>query len=278
VRPSASRPLRPQGGLDADALEHYRDGAWYDAEYIHIGGDVPYYTRVASETEGPLLELAAGTGRLTLPMARATPFEVVGLDLSTGMIARAEEKAKALPQPVQARLRFVAGDMRIARLGREFEAVVLAFNTLMHMTEDEDLEAMLETVRVHLRPTGLFHLDLHTPYPAMLTDRDPAGRYDPQQMIDPHTRERWEVSENSRYDPRRQINTMSFFYRRVGATGTPFGPEKQLDLSLRVIFPRELDRWLSAGGFEVVGDWEDFGRALSFSGRGGRRVLACRKR
>ncbi len=57
--------LRKDGGLDADALEHYRDGGWYDAEYVHMGGDIPYYVRVASETEGPL------TLRLSPPNARA---------------------------------------------------------------------------------------------------------------------------------------------------------------------------------------------------------------
>jgi SAM-dependent methyltransferase len=261
-----------------DAFEYYRDGAWYDAEYVHIGGDIAYYERVARETEGPLLELAAGTGRLTLPMARATPFPVVGVDLSEGMIAQAEHKRAQLPREVQDRLRFVVADMRALRLPQQFQAVVLAFNTLMHMTTDQDLEAALETARAHLREDGLFHLDLHTPYPSLMGERDPAGRYDPQQLIDPHTRERWQVSENNSYDAREQINRMSFYYQRVDAQGVPFGEERRMDLRLRVIFPRELDRWLYQAGFEVVGDWEDLGRTQRFSGRGGRRVVACRLR
>lgn len=261
-----------------DSLDYYRDGVWYDAEYVHIGGDIPYYVRVASETEGPLLELAAGTGRLTLPMARATRFPVVGLDLSPGMIARAEEKRAQLPPEVQDRLQFVVGDMRSVRLERQFQAVVLAFNTLMHMTEDADLEALLETVRVHLAPDGIFHLDLHTPYPSLMLEREPDGRYDPQQLIDPRTHERWQVTENNRYDARAQLNMMSFFYRRVDVRGVPFGPERRIGLCLRVIFPRELDRWLASAGFDVVGDWEDLGRTQPFTGRGGRRVLACRHR
>lgn len=261
-----------------DSVEYYRDGARYDAEYVHIGGDIPYYVRVASETRGPLLELAAGTGRLTIPMAEAARDAVVGLDLSPGMIARADEKRARLSPEVQGRLQFVVGDMRTVRLDRSFDAVVLAFNTLMHMTEDDDLAALLETVRAHLTDDGAFHLDLHTPYPSLMSQRDPAGRYDPQQLIDPRTRERWQVTENNAYDPRTQINTMSFFYRRVDGTGAPFGPESRMDLRLRVIFPRELDRWLYAAGFAVVGDWEDLARSQPFTGRGGRRVMTCRRR
>ena len=76
--------------------DHYADGAWYDAEYVHIGGDIPYYEQVACETDGPILELACGTGRLTFPMA-ATGVKVVGVDNSTAMLARAEAKRAALP-------------------------------------------------------------------------------------------------------------------------------------------------------------------------------------
>lgn len=261
-----------------DSIEYYGDGAWYDAEYVHIGGDIPYYERVARETEGPLLELAAGTGRLTLPMVRESRSPVVGLDLSPSMIARAEDKRRALPPAIAQRLELVVGDMRSVRLERRFQAVVLAFNTLMHMTEDADLEALLETVRVHLADDGIFHFDLHTPYPSLLSERDPEGRYDPQQLIDPRTQARWQVTENTSYDPRLQLNTMSFFYRRVDGRGVPFGPERRINLCLRVIFPRELDRWLASAGFEVIGDWEDLGRSTPFTGRGGRRVLACKRR
>lgn len=266
------------GGLDADALAYYADGDWYDAEYVHIGGDIPYYKRVAAESAGPILELACGTGRLTIPMAETTTHPITGVDLMPAMIARAEKKRAALPGPWAERLRFLQGDMRNVRLGERFSSVILAFNTLMHLTEDDDLAAFFETARVHLAPGGVFHLDLHTPNPTIMSERDPAGRYDPQQMIDPRTKQRWEVSENNRYDPRTQINTMYFYYRQIDARGQAFGPEREVVLRLRVIFPRELDRWISSSGFETIGDFDDLGRALPFSGRGGRRVLMLRAR
>lgn len=266
------------GGLDVEALAYYADGAWYDAEYVHIGGDVPAYVRVASLCDGPLLELACGTGRLTLPMARAASAAVVGVDVSPGMVSRAVEKLAREPEPVRARTRFATADMRTMRLGERFDGVVLAFNTLMHMTEDEDLEAALLTVREHLSPRGLFHFDLHTPWPNLAAERDPAGRYDPQPLIDPRTGERWQVTENNHFDPRTQLNAMSFFYQRVDLRGRPFGPERQVTLRLRVIFPRELDTWLWRCGLEIVGDWEDLARTAPFTARGGRRVVSARRR
>ena len=256
--------------------DHYGDGAWYDAEYVHIRADVPYYARVAGETSGAILELACGTGRLSIPMARAGGT-VHGIDIAPQMIARAEEKRLKLDPSPRERLSFEVADMRTVRIDRAFEAVVLAFNTLMHMTSDDDLASALETVRAHLRPDGLFYFDLHTPFPELLT-RDATRRYDPQEMIDPKTGDRYIVTESNEYDARTQINRMYFFYQRVDRDQRPIGSEKQAVLDLRVIFPRELDRWLHVSGFEVIGEWDDFERARVFSGKGGRRVVIARCR
>ena len=256
--------------------DHYGDGAFYDAEYVHIRGDIPYYERVAEDAEGPILELACGTGRLSIPMA-GRGVHVTGIDASPSMIAQAERKRADLPVLVQNRLRFVEGDLRTARLGQKFRAVVLGFNTLMHMVSDDDLQAALATVWDHLSDQGLFHFDLHTPFPELLA-RDPDARYDPQEMIDPHSGDRYVVTESNRYDPRSQVNHMSFYYQRVDRNGRPTGQELKSELALRVIFPRELDRWLHSSGFDVVGDWDDFERQTPFSGRGGRRVVVAKKR
>lgn len=259
---------------DADYIDHYGDGRWYDAEYVHMRGDIDYYVGIAANSPGPLLELAAGTGRLTIPMVQAGA-EVVGVDSAIAMVEEAERKRAALPFGDRARLTFVRGDMRSLRLDRKFSRVVLAFNTLMHMTEDADLAATLATVRAHLTDDGLFSFDLHTPYPS-LPKRDPEGRYDPQQMFDPRTGARILVTENSDYDPRTQINTMRFFYQEVTKDDRPVGRERFTELRLRVIFPRELDHYLDVAGFEIVGDFDDFAETQPFSGRGGRRVVHAR--
>ena len=256
--------------------DHYGDGAFYDAEYVHIRADIPYYTQIAKETRGPILELACGTGRLSFPMAKAGA-EVCGIDNAPPMIARAREKQALLDPEVRARVQFDVADMRRFRAGRKFQAVVLGFNTLMHMLKDEDLLAALETAREHLAPGGLFHLDLHTPFPEK-KDFDPDSRFDPQEMILPATGQRFVVTENNRYDPRTQINQMQFFYQEVDRAGATIGPEISAALKLRVIFPRELDRFLKDAGLEIVSDFEDFAKKTPFTGGGGRRILTTASR
>jgi hypothetical protein len=97
-------------------------------------------------------------------------------------------------------------------------------------------------------------------------------------MVHPATRERYIVTESSAYDPRTQINRMFFYYQRVDREGHAVGREARAELRLRVIFPRELDRWLDLSGFRIAGEWDDFDRASPFSGKGGRRVVVAEKK
>ena len=80
-------------------MEPYSDGAWYDAEYVHIRADVPLYRSIAREARGPILELAAGTGRLSFPMAQSGAT----LLATDGAERFARVGARFLDAPIEAR-------------------------------------------------------------------------------------------------------------------------------------------------------------------------------
>jgi len=265
------------GGMTAEEVKYYEDGVWYDAEYVHIGIDIPYYAGVAAQAGGPILELACGTGRLTIPMVQVGG-DVVGVDIVPAMIEQANAKKVQLFPAEQERIEFILGDMRHLRLDRKFKAVIIGFNTLMHLTEDEDLAATLDTVREHLDEDGKFYLDFHMPPPGMPIRQDPNGRYDPQEMIDPRDGRRYVVTENNQYDARQQITVLRFFYQEVDQDGQNIGDEFIRTLRLRVIYPREMDLWLKNHGFEIVEDWDDFEKSTPFTAQGGRRVMVVQAR
>lgn len=255
--------------------DHYGDGVWYDAEYVHVGADIPGYREWAARRRGPILELACGTGRLTFPMAEAGVV-VTGVDYAPPMIRRALAKRAELAPHARGRLDFRVGDMRTLDLGTSFEGVVIGLNSLMHMTTDEDLHAALSTARRHLSASGRLALDVFMPPPAAL-GRDPDGRYDPQEMIDPRDGQRYVVTESTRYDPARQLHHLTFFYQPVDRRGRSDGPELRSELTVRVMMPRELELWFRVVGLEIVGDWDDLEATAPFSGRGGRRFIEARK-
>lgn len=242
---------------------HYGDGAWYDAEYVHVGGDVPGVVAWGAGLD--VLELACGTGRLSFPLAESGA-QVLGVDRSEGMLQAAEAKRVRAPAPIRNRLRFVLGDMRSVRLERRFERILVGLNGLMHMLDDPDLEAALSTIRHHLAPGGRALLDLFTPLP---WGTEPAEPVDPQEMIDPRYGTRLEVSETRHTDPLRQVQTLRFHYRPVSAPA----PTRWSEVQVRFMYPRETDAWLRWTGFQVVGDWEDLERSRPFQGTGGRRIL-----
>jgi ubiquinone/menaquinone biosynthesis C-methylase UbiE len=65
--------------------------------------DVPFYLARAAHCAGPILEMACGTGRVTIPLAEAG-HEIWGFDLSPDMLQECHAKLVHLPAEVQQRI------------------------------------------------------------------------------------------------------------------------------------------------------------------------------
>src|SRR6476661_1675082 len=65
----------------------------YDEWSAHMTEDVAFYVGLARETDGPVVELAVGNGRVAVPVARATGQRIIGLDSSPAMLAQASARA-----------------------------------------------------------------------------------------------------------------------------------------------------------------------------------------
>ena len=73
----------------------------YDEWAAGMTEDVPFYVALAQEADGPVVELAVGSGRVAIPVARATGRKVIGVDSSPAMLA-AVSKARPLVADRQA--------------------------------------------------------------------------------------------------------------------------------------------------------------------------------
>lgn len=140
------------------SLYHWPD--LYDLQYRRYRDDIPHYLRLAADHGGPILELGAGTGRLSVELAKAG-HEVVGLEVSDEMLGQAQQHATR--EGVAGRLTLVAGDMREFDLGRRFPLVLAAFNTLMHLHTVADQDRTFSCIARHLEEGGAFAFDLFTP-------------------------------------------------------------------------------------------------------------------
>ncbi|MDQ3679128.1 MAG: class I SAM-dependent methyltransferase [Actinomycetota bacterium] len=121
----------------------------YDWELVHVAGrlrqDLAFYSQLASRVGGSVLELACGTGRLTVPLG------AMGLDIDGAMLAVARRRGAHT---------LVQADMRRFALARRFGLVVIAYNSLQLLVDDDDIVACLRCAASHLGPDGVLALEV----------------------------------------------------------------------------------------------------------------------
>jgi SAM-dependent methyltransferase len=129
---------------------------------------VGFWLDLAAQTGGPVLELACGTGRLTIPLAQAG-VEIVGVDNDPDMLAVAGRRARSarrspnLDERLDERLDgplFVASDMRRFALARRFRLAFVGYNSIQLLTARDDMIACLASSRQHLAPDGRLALEV----------------------------------------------------------------------------------------------------------------------
>jgi SAM-dependent methyltransferase len=151
-------------------------GMFYDAAPVYaVRPDVAFYVDEANRigAERTVLELGCGTGRLTLPLARAG-HRVIGLDRSPTMLERARTKLAGEPEEVRRRVTLLAGDARDAGFTPPAapDLVIAPFRVLQHFPSIDDQLAVLALARRVVRPGGRLVLDVFNPaYPMMTSDR-----------------------------------------------------------------------------------------------------------
>lgn len=148
----AVRPYYAPGTLSA---------RFYDvvtAADTSLAGDLETYAALAP-AGGSVLELGAGSGRLTVGLAERG-FDVTGVDIARPMLAQAETRRAALPAEVAARIELKLGDMAALELRRAFDLVICPYFTLAHVPAGQAWTATFRTAAKHLAAGGFaaFHL------------------------------------------------------------------------------------------------------------------------
>ncbi len=138
---------------------------YYDLDLADETADVDLYLALARAVEGPVLELAAGSGRIAVPLA-AAGHAVTAVDIDARMLERARARwAAAHPAAGGGSLDLVEGDITKLDLGRRFGLVILALNTLLLLPTRAAQLATLATMATHLRDGGRAVIDVWLPSP-----------------------------------------------------------------------------------------------------------------
>ena len=232
---------------------------FYDWENAQTLGrrDVPFWRRVATAAEGPVLELGCGTGRVSLPLARAG-VNMVGIDRSAPMLDRARRRiTKSRTRQFAKSLRFVRGDIRALPFeAGAFPMVLAPYGILQSLIRPRDLTATLRSVARVLARGGTFGIDLVPDVPKWRDYQNRVqlrGRAGGAQLT---------LIESVRQDPKRHLTTFEQKYvERRGAHTR----EHRFDLTFRTLSVRQMTGQLERAGFRVdsvLGDyrgrpWDD---------------------
>lgn len=254
----------------ADALARL-----YDFDLAADPGDLDLWLALAAQVEGPILELAAGSGRLAIPLAEAG-HRVVAVDLDPAMLRRARAGLDRAPAAVRRRVELVEADARALRLpgAGTFGLAFVGLNSLFQIGGRADQLATVRTLAAHLAPGGLAALDVWLP------DADDLARFDGRitleaARLDPESGRFVTKAASAIHDPASGTVTLTVIYEE-GGQGEPAVRWYREDL-LRLTGPDEL-RWfaeeagltveLLAGGYDLAPLAPGSDRAVLLARRG----------
>ncbi len=124
----------------------------YEAWSDDMTEDVPFYVELAREADGPVVELAVGTGRVAVPVAKAIGRPMLGIDRSAAMLS----KARAAAEEAGVDLELREGDMRELSLDEPAALIYCPYRSLLHLPTWADRRTVFERVAASLKPGGRF--------------------------------------------------------------------------------------------------------------------------
>lgn len=222
----------------------------YDAD-IYDGfntslSDLAFYKKwLPRSSDARILELCCGTGRLTIPIAKAN-YNICGVDYTRSMLERAKVKASQSGLKID----FIEADIRALNLSEKFDFIFIPFNSIHHLYENEDLFKALKVVGNHLKEKGLFLLDCFNPNIRYIVEKE----QEKQAIVEYTTNDGRKVliEQSMHYEDATQINRIKWHYFVNGE----FHSIQNMDM--RLFFPQELDLYLTQAGFNIVHKFGDF--------------------
>ena len=234
-------------------LEEYDDPISYDIENDTYTGELKLLTEWAIKQGGPIIDLACGTGRMTIPLAQKG-FELIGVDLHAGMLGRAKKKA----EEVKIQIDWLEQDCTTLQLEQKSPLIYMVGNSFQHFHTNEQQNLVLKSIHNHLEQNGVFIFGVRFP--------------NAEELLQPVTEEYWktytDTVENKKvdvytisdYDSMEQIQHYTTI-RKYMDNDNNVEEERKTNISLRYTYPKEMERLLTENGLEILQVYEDWNKS-----------------
>ncbi|NUM35499.1 MAG: class I SAM-dependent methyltransferase [Candidatus Brocadiae bacterium] len=236
--------------------------------------DIPFYKHLLGKDHPLVLEMGAGTGRISIPLASAG-YHVIALDKSSAMIEKALFKKKEISPSCQDNLTLVQGDMISYQSDPKPNAVLIPANTFMLLKTFLAQKMCLKNIHQNLPKKGLLVLDLFNPHDflnqAFLEER--------MVLVSSISHPKKKIIVNhwvsGKYDPASQVvQTYNIIETCDSEGNTKKYPYTEL---LRYLYRFEMELLLESRGFEVekIYGWYDFS---AYNTKSRKMIFVARKK
>jgi ubiquinone/menaquinone biosynthesis C-methylase UbiE len=228
------------------------------AHWESTNPDIGFLRECFRDIDGPILELACGTGRAAVPLAEAG-YQVHGLDASRDMLAVAAAKKEKMAPEASERLFLTAGNMRDFTFPIQFSGIYSTFRSFQNLLTPEDQETCLRCIYRPLRTDGLLVLNLFDPRYELLVPGECPAAASSRSLVHPISGNRVMVEVLQRVnDVLRQCLTEVWRFTEFGPDNTTVLRQEEEILELRWTFRQEMRYLLRLCGFRVVAEYSDF--------------------
>ena len=230
----------------------FDDGDMYDLVINDMPYGLDFYVALARAANGPVLDIACGTGRILLPCLQAG-VDIEGLDLYEPMLKTLRAKGAALglsPRLHQA-------DMSDFSLPRQFSLIMIPFNAFIHNMTQEAQIRCLRLCREHLLPGG--NLSLDTFFPALeFVSTPPGTRVLEGEMAHPKTGLPMRMYDTRTIDRVAQSFHSLNEFEFLAADGSVQSVHR-CEINSRFFYKHEMELLFRVAGFarwEIYGDFD----------------------
>ncbi len=247
--------------MDHSCQTVYEDAVLYDHEFESRVQDMPFYRRWAKGAAGDVLEVACGTGRLTLPIAEEG-VSITGIDMSEPMLSRAKKKARDKALSVVWHLM----DCRHMKFDKSFTLIFMAANAMQHLLDLDSLHSFLASARRHLCPKGVFIVEVFNPILSKLIRRRDIV-YEHKKFTLPDGDVVLVTAASEYYADKQLLEIILRYYRG----GVEF---HRKHVEMRCFFPEELMALCQHNKLRVIHRFGDYDER-KFEADSRRQILVC---
>ncbi len=227
--------------------DYYKlDPQTYDDQFWWKTNDIEFWKNIFNSKNKNILELAAGTGRIGLPLIKEG-YNYKGIDISKSYCNYANNKfRKYINKPI-----IYNDDMRNFNLNQIFNIIFIGFNSWLHLMNDKDVKKCLESIKKHMNAKSKLYIDIFVPSPSFL-DRSHDLALPILEFFDTKKKKITYIDEIIDYDQNKEIIFITWLYKNKKKCFLEF------HFKMKMYYPDKMINLLIENNFIINNIWGDY--------------------